>query len=96
MNREDKKEVDLSVVIPVYNEELVIDELYNRLSRVASKIASNYELIFVNDGSKDNSLASLIRLARNDNKVYFINFSRNFGHARTRSYKSVRARLAGL
>lgn len=80
MNREDKKEVDLSVVIPVYNEELVIDELYNRLSRVASKIASNYELIFVNDGSKDNSLASLIRLARNDNKVYFINFSRNFGH----------------
>ncbi|HQV98784.1 MAG TPA: glycosyltransferase family 2 protein [Bacteroidia bacterium] len=80
MNREDKKEVDLSVVIPVYSEELVIDELYNRLSRVASKIASNYELIFVNDGSKDNSLASLIRLARNDNKVYFINFSRNFGH----------------
>lgn len=72
--------VELSVVIPIYNEELIIDELYKQLSDSVSKITSDYELIFVNDGSRDNSFSKLRQLASTDKKVFFINFSRNFGH----------------
>lgn len=69
-----------SVVIPVYNEELVLEESYKRLTEVMRKISEPYELIFVNDGSRDNSLSILSRLKQNDKYVKFISFSRNFGH----------------
>lgn len=72
--------IDISVVVPVYNEEKSIDELYQRLSSTLSQISDNYQILFVNDGSKDNSLLSIIRLAQLDKRVFFINFSRNFGH----------------
>jgi polyisoprenyl-phosphate glycosyltransferase len=74
------KQVDLSVIIPIYNEQGNIPELYKRLSEVAQKITNNYEFIFVNDGSKDASLISLIELSKQDSHVFYINFSRNFGH----------------
>jgi dolichol-phosphate mannosyltransferase len=70
----------LSVVIPIYNEEKIIPELCQRIQQAVSKITSDYELIFVNDGSRDNSLVELIKLTQADNRVYYINFSRNFGH----------------
>ncbi len=54
--------------------------LYKRLYDAVNKITSNYELIFVNDGSKDNSLFELIKLSEQDERVFYINFSRNFGH----------------
>ena len=76
----DNRVVELSVVIPIYNEELIIDELYKQLSESVSKITSDYELIFVNDGSRDNSFSKISQLAAVDKKVFFINFSRNFGH----------------
>ena len=76
----DNRVVELSVVIPIYNEELIIDELYKQLSESVSKITSHYELIFVNDGSRDNSFSKISQLAAVDKKVFFINFSRNFGH----------------
>lgn len=74
------KQVDLSVIIPIYNEQDNIPELHQRLTAVAQKITNNYEFIFINDGSKDASLFKLMELSKQDDKVYYINFSRNFGH----------------
>lgn len=72
--------MDLSVVIPIYNESLNIQALYDRLSQVASKTVSSYELLFVNDGSADDSLNLIQALCEKDNRVRYIDFSRNFGH----------------
>lgn len=72
--------VDISVIVPIYNEEKIISELYQRLKDAVLKISPNYELIFVNDGSKDHSLFHLMELAKQDDKLFFINFSKNFGH----------------
>ncbi|WP_207434045.1 glycosyltransferase family 2 protein [Sabulibacter ruber] len=72
--------IDLSVVVPIYNEEQIIPELYERLQHTVSQITPHYELIFVNDGSKDSSLLQLVALSKQAPNVYYINFSRNFGH----------------
>lgn len=70
----------LSIVIPTYNEELVIHVLYHRLREVLDQLSIPYELIFVNDGSKDQTLRELMKLAREHSEVKVIDFSRNFGH----------------
>ena len=72
--------MDISVIIPIFNEQAIIEELYERLTINVKKFANSYELIFVNDGSRDNSLAKLIEIANRDKNVKYINFSRNFGH----------------
>lgn len=72
--------MELSIIIPIYNEEGNINLLYERVSKVAKGITDNYELIFINDGSRDRSLPMIIALAQNDPHVKYINFSRNFGH----------------
>ena len=71
---------DISIVVPIYNEEKNIPILYERLKKAAGIISSNHELIFVNDGSKDASFVELMKLAEQDERVFYINFSRNFGH----------------
>ncbi len=76
----EKETPEISVVIPVYNEYNVIPELYERLKASVSEIAENYEFIFVNDGSKDETLSQLLEISKIDNKVKYISFSRNFGH----------------
>ena len=73
-------EITLSVVVPIFNEAPNIPELYERLARAASEITENYEFIFVNDGSGDESLEVLMDLAHRDPRVFYIGFSRNFGH----------------
>lgn len=70
----------VSVIIPIYNEEKNIFNLYDRLTGVLQGLGETYELIFVNDGSRDNSIALIKTLADRDEKVKYINFSRNFGH----------------
>jgi dolichol-phosphate mannosyltransferase len=70
----------LSIVVPIYNEEENIPILYERLKKAANAVTSNHELIFVNDGSKDASFMELMKLAEHDHHVFYINFSRNFGH----------------
>ena len=71
----------LSIIIPMYYEEKVVNECYKRLKEMAKKLKGyDYELIFVNDGSKDNTLNLLEEIAKNNNKVKIISFSRNFGH----------------
>lgn len=71
---------DLSVIIPVFNEEHNLIELYTRLLNAIKPIADNYEIIFVNDGSTDGSLEVITKLSNNDESVYYLDFSRNFGH----------------
>lgn len=74
------KQIDISVIIPICNEEQIIPELYERLHKTVVQISEHYELIFVNDGSEDYSLLELIKLSEQDERVFYINFSRNFGH----------------
>lgn len=70
----------ISVVIPVYNEEEILPELHRRLTATLSDLGEPYELVFVNDGSRDRSPAILEDLARTDPRVRVIQFARNFGH----------------
>lgn len=71
----------ISVVIPMYYEEDVVNECYNRVKKVLNEI-ENYdnETIFVNDGSKDKTLELLENIAKDDKNVKVISFARNFGH----------------
>ena len=70
----------ISIVVPVYNEEKSIRLMYDRLLASISKISSNFEIIYVNDGSRDNSFLEFVKLSKEDERVKYINFSRNFGH----------------
>ena len=70
----------LSVIIPCYNEELVVNETYKRLSEVMKQTGMDYELVFINDGSRDQTFPLLYQLSQTDPTVKIINFSRNFGH----------------
>lgn len=70
----------LSVIIPCYNEELVVQETYKQLTEVMKRTNMDYELIFINDGSRDRTIELLTLLAEEDNAVKVINFARNFGH----------------
>lgn len=70
----------LSIVVPVYNEQEVIDETFRRLSSVFKDFFMRVEYIFVNDGSKDNTYFILKEIASKNPEVRVINFARNFGH----------------
>lgn len=70
----------ISVVVPMYFEEQVVHECYKRLSKVLNEAKYDYEIIFVNDGSEDNTLELLSALAKEDQRVRVLDFSRNFGH----------------
>lgn len=70
----------LSIVVPVYNEQEVIDETYRRLTEVFKDYFMKVEYIFINDGSKDNTYSKLAQIAKKDSQVRIINFARNFGH----------------
>lgn len=72
--------IQLSIVVPVYNEELIIEELVRRMVAAAESITPDYEIIFVNDGSKDSSLQKLKVACQAQPKLHYLNFSRNFGH----------------
>lgn len=69
-----------SIVVPLYNEELVINESYKRLKEVMNTTHENYEIIFINDGSIDKTRQLTEELCLNDKNLKLINFSRNFGH----------------
>jgi dolichol-phosphate mannosyltransferase len=70
----------LSVVVSCYNEELALDRFYEETASILKKLDWDYELIFVNDGSQDQTLSVLTRLSELDEGVKVISFSRNFGH----------------
>lgn len=70
----------ITILIPAYNEEPVLNTLYERLGKLAASI-DNYhlEFLFVNDGSRDNTLSIIKNLAKKDERVSYVNLSRNFG-----------------
>lgn len=70
----------ISIVVSCYNEEAVLDKYYPAFMEVMKPIDVDYELIFVNDGSSDKSLDILHDLAKKDDHVKLVSFSRNFGH----------------
>lgn len=70
----------ISIILPCFNEEHNIEELYSRLTVVMKSIGDKYELLFVDDGSTDNSLAKLMLLSELDEHVLVLELSRNFGH----------------
>ena len=71
--------MDISVVIPLYNEEESIPELHAWIERVMRENGFSYEIVFVNDGSTDRSWTVIEELARKDNHVHGIKFRRNYG-----------------
>ena len=69
----------LSVVVPAYNEEDVIQVFHQRLAGVLDALAMSAEVIYVNDGSSDETLEALRRLQRSDPRIGVLDLSRNFG-----------------
>lgn len=70
----------ISIVVPCYNEQEALPYFYKEIKKIIKKLNYlDFELIFVNDGSKDKTLNILIDLAKNDDKVKYLSFSRNFG-----------------
>lgn len=70
----------ISIVVPMYFEEEVAQECYNRLKSVMDKTGYDYEFVFVNDGSTDRTIDILTEIALKDKRAKVINFARNFGH----------------
>lgn len=71
----------VSIVIPMYNEEEVANKSYTKIKDILENLKQyEYEIIFVNDGSKDSTLSILQKIAKENEKVKVLSFSRNFGH----------------
>jgi glycosyltransferase, group 2 family len=70
----------ISIIVSVYNEEEVLFEFYRETIKVLLLIDNPYEIIFVNDGSVDGSRGILFKIAKDDENVKVVHFSRNFGH----------------
>lgn len=75
----EKSPLCISVVVPAYNEEEVLPELHRRLQAVLSQLTTNYEIVYVNDGSRDRTLEIMRELKEADSHVGYVNLSRNFG-----------------
>ncbi len=69
-----------SVVVPVFNEEEGIEQFHARCSAAMREMGEDYEIVYVDDGSKDTSWDKLVTIAESDNAVRLVRFSRNFGH----------------
>ncbi|HEY9694064.1 MAG TPA: glycosyltransferase family 2 protein [Oculatellaceae cyanobacterium] len=69
-----------SLVIPIYNEEETILELYRRVSAVMDRLDGTVELVLINDGSRDQSLHLIKKIHQQDQRVCYLSFARNFGH----------------
>jgi len=75
----DSGNVEISVVVPLYNEELNIDSLFKRLLSELSRLDMSYEIVCVNDGSKDNTIDCLIEHHDQNPRIKVVNLSRNYG-----------------
>lgn len=69
----------LSIVVPVYNDQEVLHELHRRVSAVAPSLASSYEFVLIDDGSRDNSWSIMEELREQDNHIVAVKLARNFG-----------------
>ena len=69
----------ISIIIPCYNEEEAIPFFYEEINKISKSMKNDFEFIFVNDGSKDNTIGIIKKYAKKDKRVKYIHFSRNFG-----------------
>lgn len=76
---ENEKHLNISVVVPLYNEEESLPELYSWIVRVMESHGFTFEVIFVNDGSTDHSWNVIENLSANDSRIHAIKFRRNYG-----------------
>ncbi|MBI2338906.1 MAG: glycosyltransferase family 2 protein [Deltaproteobacteria bacterium] len=92
---ENRKDLDLSVIVPFYNEAENIAEACRRISEVVLKLGISYEIIFVDDGSSDRGFEILRTLAEKDAHLKIIRFTRNFGQtaAMSAGFKEARGRV---
>ena len=74
-----RKKTKISLIVPCYNEEEALPIFYKETIKVLSKMKTDYELLLIDDGSKDKTLEIIENLAKKDKNVKFISFSRNFG-----------------
>jgi polyisoprenyl-phosphate glycosyltransferase len=72
--------MDFSLIIPVFNEERLLDELISRTLPVAESITPDFEILFVDDGSSDGGIAKLLEYRKKDDRIKVISLSKNFGH----------------
>src|SRR3982750_2956083 len=72
--------MDLSVVVPCYNEEESLVEMHRRVKKACDDVGVSYEIILVNDGSKDNTLSLMREVVAKDKSVVAVDLSRNHGH----------------
>ena len=70
----------ISVIIPAYNEEESLPLLYDRMEKLMSNMPNyEFEILFINDGSKDKTLEIIKDMRQKDNRICYVDFSRNFG-----------------
>ena len=74
------KDLYISIIIPCYNEEKIISLTYNKVNQILEDNNLNYEIIFINDGSSDETAKIIESFIKKNQKIKLINFSRNFGH----------------
>jgi len=88
----------LSIVIPIYNEEGLIDDLLNRTASALDAFSSDYEIILVDDGSEDQSLPNLLKWQSNNSRIKVLSLSKNFGHqaAFTAGLEHARGNIIGM
>lgn len=93
MNKE--RPLDLSIIIPFFNEEENVTELYHKLKPVMEKLEKSYEIIFIDDGSTDRGLDLLKAIAKEDATLKLISFTRNFGQtaAMSAGFKSAKGKV---
>ena len=70
---------EISIVVPLYNEAGVVEELHRRIAKVMDGIGRSYEIVFVNDGSKDATLAEAEKIVERDERLVLVDLRRNFG-----------------
>ena len=70
----------ITIIIPAYNEEESLPMLYERLNKLMNEVTNyEFEVLFVNDGSRDKTLEIIKTLREKDNRISYVDFSRNFG-----------------
>jgi glycosyltransferase involved in cell wall biosynthesis len=75
----ENQKIKISIIVPCFNEKYAIPDFYKEAVKICNSINEQFEIIFIDDGSQDNTLSILQNLANQDEDIHYISFSRNFG-----------------